>query len=146
MDEKQRMNDSERSTWDGKLISAEAPFGATVIVRHRSDSEPRYLILHRAHAGENDDWAWTPPSGARFPSEPIDECARRELLEETGLTLEIIKSEYGSEDWFVYIADYEAGSRIVLSNEHDHYEWVPIEQAISRCRPERVTRPFRLLK
>jgi len=46
-----------------------------------------YLPLHRAHrgAGYAGDWAWTPPSGARLPGEPVLAGALRELKEEAGI-------------------------------------------------------------
>ncbi len=73
------MNDA--TTWDGKPISPEPPFGASVVVYRRGAAGVEFLILHRAHSGPefDGDWAWTPPSGARLPHEPILACAEREL-------------------------------------------------------------------
>ena len=78
-----------RTTWDGLPISEEPPFGATVVVYRHNGARLEILLLHRAHHGPDyvGDWAWTPPAGSRLPDEPIEACARRELLEETGLDL-----------------------------------------------------------
>ena len=78
-------NEEGRNTWDGKPVSSDPPFGVTIIVRRRSPLAETYLLLHRSNTDDDEEWAWTPPSGARFPSEPVAECAKRELGEETGL-------------------------------------------------------------
>jgi 8-oxo-dGTP pyrophosphatase MutT (NUDIX family) len=63
--------------------------GALVVVYRRGERGLEYLVLHRGHSGPayEGDWAWGPPGGAREAGESVDECARRELLEETGLAL-----------------------------------------------------------
>src|SRR5687767_4663816 len=87
-----KMSMDQATTYDGLPISPVAPFGATVIVYRRAVRGVQFLMLHRAHDGPDfeGDCAWTPPSGARFPNEPIELCARRELLEEIGLTLPMV--------------------------------------------------------
>ncbi|MGD2155597.1 MAG: NUDIX hydrolase [Anaerolineales bacterium] len=45
------------------------------------------------------DWSWTPPSGARYPGEPIEDCAWRELKEETGVVIDLTCIEQDSHDW-----------------------------------------------
>jgi 8-oxo-dGTP pyrophosphatase MutT (NUDIX family) len=107
-----------------------------------------WLILHRAHDGPayEGDWAWTPPSGARLPNEPIDECARRELLEETGLTLPLQAlqaTNQGMDSWAIYSAEATQDSVIVLDAEHDRFEWVTLEAALARCLPEPVGQGIR---
>ena len=136
----------ERATWDGLPVSPEPPYGATIIVRRQGDLEHRYLLLHRSGAGDQGEWAWTPPSGARLPSEPINECAKRELLEETALVIEPTFVDIGTEDWPVYLVEVRRECQITLSPEHDRFEWVTIDQAFARCKPERVAAPFRRLK
>ncbi len=130
------------TTWDGQPISAEPPHGAAIVVyRRRADGELEFLMLHRAHHGSEyaGDWAWGCPSGARHPGEPIDECARRELLEESGLALEVVPVIVdGQENWPCYIAEAPAECDVVLSLEHDRFEWLVLDDAIARCLPEQV--------
>jgi 8-oxo-dGTP pyrophosphatase MutT (NUDIX family) len=156
-----------RSTWDGLPISEERPFGITVVVYRRGARSPQgadepagpegpkrsgsseglqeleVLLLHRAHHGPQyeGDWAWTPPSGARFPGEAVDSCARRELLEEAGLELEVRPTACGTDDWAVCVAEAPPGVAVSLAHdpEHDRYEWLPAGAAIARCRPEQVS-------
>lgn len=124
-------------TWDGEPISPTPPFGAMIVVYDHSDTAVRYLLLHRAHHGPDfaGDWAWGPPSGARHPGEPIDRCAERELLEETGLRLRLDRADTGPSDWIVYRAmvDHQPGVR--LSSEHDRHAWLPLDEAITRVMP-----------
>ena len=87
-----------RTTWDGLPISDEWPFGATVIVYRVRFAKPEVLLLHRAHYGPDHagDWAWTPTAASRLPGEPIDQCARRELREETGLEVGVELTDCGT--------------------------------------------------
>jgi 8-oxo-dGTP pyrophosphatase MutT (NUDIX family) len=126
-----------RATWDGLPVSEERPFGATVAVWRRNDGDIEWLLLHRKHHGPEyqGDWAWTPPAGARLPGEPLDECARRELLEETGLDLDFEPTGCGGDDWVVYVAEAPAGAAVELSPEHDRFEWLSLGEASARCLP-----------
>ena len=135
------------TTWDGKPIGDEPPLGATVIIYRRKQEHVEFLILHRSQAGSDyeGDWAWTPPSGARYPDESIDTCAKRELLEETGLDLMLQLAPYGTDEWSVYLAEAGSDDNIRLGPEHDRFGWVNLEDAIDRCKPDRASRPFRLI-
>ena len=128
-------------TWDGKPIAPEPPFGATVVVFRVRERGPEFLILHRAHQGPtyDGDWAWTPPAGARQPGESIEACARRELYEEAGLSAQIHPVRSNQQDWSVYWAQVAPDDDARLHDaEHDRFEWVPLGEALRRCRPERV--------
>lgn len=130
----------DRTTWDGKPIASHPPYGATVVVYRPTIRDYEYLLLHRSHEGPDHegDWAWTPPSGARFPGEEILECASRELMEETGLQLRVDPIQRGNEEWAVFTALLSRPARIRLSKEHDRYEWVSLKQALAICKPARV--------
>jgi len=131
----------EATTWDGKPICPRPPYGATIVVYRQNKGHQEFLVLHRAfnHPNFEGDWAWTPPSGARYPGEPVRECAVRELKEETGLLLQLEQTPHGTEDWHVYIAEARGVDRIVLGPEHDRYEWASLEEAVRRCQPEKVS-------
>ena len=135
-------------TWDGEPIASEAPYGATVVVYRTTASDAEFLLLHRAQGGPgyDGDWAWTPPAGARQPGETIEACARRELMEETGLCADVRRTEHGTKDWAVYWAESGSEAEVVLRDaEHDRFAWVPLAEALRRCRPERVGQQIELV-
>jgi hypothetical protein len=52
----------------------------------------------------------------------------------------------GEADWALYSAEVDAGAQVVLHDkEHDRFEWVPLVEALKRCRPERVARGVELV-
>lgn len=120
-----------------RIRAADAPFGAAIVV-YRRTPDLEVLLLHRAaerpdHEG---DWAWTPPAGARFPAEPIDDCAARELHEEIGVDLspqQVAVDE--TTDWAIYVTEVPPEVPIRLDAEHDRYEWQPVPDAVGRCLP-----------
>ena len=136
-------------TWDGLPVSPEPPFGVTVVVYRRSTrgGQPvlEFLILHRGHQGPDfeGDWAWGPPAGARLPGEDIRDCARRELREETGLELEPVPVSDLQGNWAVFRVEAPPAARVRLSAEHDRSLWVPVHEAVARCRPALVADQIR---
>jgi 8-oxo-dGTP pyrophosphatase MutT (NUDIX family) len=125
--------------------------GAAVIVHRNAADGPQVLILRRTPSGpssENEpsdlgDWTWTPPSGSCLPGEPVGLCAQRELLEETGLVLPLRLAQAGSPHWRVFMAQAKCDARVILSDEHDRFEWVAVKEAIRRCRPAEVADQIR---
>jgi 8-oxo-dGTP pyrophosphatase MutT (NUDIX family) len=140
-----RWVEEARTTWDGQPVSREKPHGVAVLVWRSAPSGREWLVLHRAHQGPEyaGDWAWGPPAGARHPGEDVDECARRELEEEAGLVAVPERTECGTAEWAVYVAEAPAGAAVTLSDEHDRFEWLPLGSAVRRCVPPRVGRDFR---
>lgn len=132
-------------TWDGLPINEEPPYGAAVVVFRQTGTGYQYLILHRTHAGPDfaGDWAWGAPAGCRLPGESFEACARRELLEETGLELPLAPTALGNGDWHVYRAEAPAGARVRLSAEHDQHQWLPAHAAASKCLPQVVADQIR---
>jgi len=99
-----------------------------------------YLLLHRAHRGPDyaGDWAWTPPSGARLPGEPVLAGALRELKEEAGISSAELLPVDLSGHWAIFLAEVPAAIQIRLDAEHDRFEWVPEAEALARCKPASV--------
>jgi 8-oxo-dGTP pyrophosphatase MutT (NUDIX family) len=99
-----------------------------------------YLLLHRAYRGPGyaGDWAWTPPSGARLPGEPVLMGALRELKEEAGITSAEPVPVDLSGPWAIFLAEVPALTQVHLDAEHDGFAWVPEAEALSRCKPAGV--------
>ncbi|MFJ6217351.1 NUDIX domain-containing protein [Streptomyces sp. NPDC092296] len=129
-----------RTTWDGLPVAADLPNGAAVVVRRRSGDDFEYLLLHRAYRGPDyeGDWAWTPPSGARQPGEPLLTGALRELQEEAGLTGLDVHAIDLSGRWALYLAEVTEHAVALIDPEHDRYAWASAEEALRRCAPETV--------
>ena len=130
------------TTWDGLPVAREPPYASCVVVWRMGRSEREFLVLHRLAPGGTDfagDWAWTPPSGARQPGETPDEAAARELREETGLSLQLVRlANAPSDEVALYAAEAGADAEVVLDAEHDRAAWLPLDQAIDLCLPARV--------
>jgi 8-oxo-dGTP pyrophosphatase MutT (NUDIX family) len=131
------------TTWDGLPVARERPYACSVVVWRKAETGREFLLLHRLAPGGTDyegEWAWTPPSGARQPGEDPDAAAERELEEETGLTLPLAPAPEAaaSEDVAIYVAEAPPDAEVVLDDEHDHYLWLSLEEALPKCLPQVV--------
>ena len=71
------------------------------------EGESVLLVKHQGHGPEEGYVWWVPPGGGVEGEESLEECARREALEETGLSVEL-----GN---IAYIREF-------LEPEYHHYE------------------------
>jgi ADP-ribose pyrophosphatase YjhB (NUDIX family) len=109
--------------------------GATVLIL---DGEGRLLLLRRA-----DNKYWGPPGGATEPGELLEETARRETFEETGLQIDGVSlfGVFSGPDQYyrypngdevhivtiVYVSKV-AGREIRLSHEHTEWGWFALSE------------------
>lgn len=133
-------------TWDGLPIAPDPPHGAAIAVWRRGVAGIEWLLLHRDPATRDGvdppgEWDWGCPSGSRFPGEPVETCAGRELEEETGLRLQI-RLSIGDPTWPIYVAEAPPDASVRLSEEHDGHRWVTLEEAKALIRPAYVAARF----
>ncbi|MEV6967712.1 GNAT family N-acetyltransferase [Hamadaea sp. NPDC051192] len=134
------------TTWDGLPIAPDNPRGAGVVVRRPGPDGLEFLLLHRTHEGPDyeGDWAWTSPSGARHPGEPVLTGAARELAEEAGLQGLDLRPVDLSGGWAVFAAEVDPAAAVVMIDpEHDRFEWLSRDAALARLAPESVADNFR---
>ncbi|MFD1717913.1 NUDIX domain-containing protein [Georgenia deserti] len=128
--------------------SATTPGGAVVAVFSDSPVGRRFLLLHSAEfpVGEAGDWAWGFPSGCREPGEDIDSTAARELDEETGISGDLTPVRTHDVAWAIYYLQVPWGTPVQLApGEHNAYEWVDRDGALSRLKPATLVDSFRLV-
>jgi 8-oxo-dGTP diphosphatase len=99
-----------------------------------AERDGRILVLKRS--GGAAPGAWYTPGGVLDPGETPEQCARRELLEETGLAptgpLELVglipMHVYGAPSFLVAYACECRDGEVVLSAEHSAARWLePLE-------------------
>jgi ADP-ribose pyrophosphatase YjhB (NUDIX family) len=104
------------------------------------DEQNRVLLVHRC-----DYDLWNLPGGGLKHGESVDEGVKREVLEETGLNVEIIKlvGVYSKKDRkdivFSFLCKIISG-RITLSDETDKIEYFEINKIPKNTIPKQVER------
>lgn len=104
------------------------------------EQDNRWLMLHRTQK-ENDanKGKWIAAGGKLENSESIDECAIREVLEETGMrmntftkraVIEFISDIYEDEQMHIYTCDDFEKICKPISDEGD-FAWIPISEVFN---------------
>jgi 8-oxo-dGTP diphosphatase len=102
------------------------------------------LLLRRSETDKHRPLEWDLPGGHVEPGESFETTAKRELYEETGISVDIssqalvfaISDTFPERDlsvnWLFFAAKMGADVPVVLSAEHDNYEWVDRQEALTR--------------
>ena len=105
--------------------------------------EPEYLLLKRSLDQEYGPGVWQVVTGLIEPGERSPDAARREVIEETGLTPvsivalpEVVSFYFEAADQIVlsplFACRLPAAIDPILSDEHSAYEWLRRQDALER--------------
>lgn len=107
-----------------------------VILYRRNGSSLEFLYLKRSP--KRGDF-WTAVNGTVEPNEPLEECAIREVKEETALNIESLSPVLYQFSFDVngkqhtvnaYAAEVNTLSSVTLNDEHTGYEWLKYNDAL----------------
>ncbi len=114
-------------------------FSAGIVVYRKDNENIKYLLLH--YPGGH----WDFPKGKIEEGEDVEQTARRELKEETGIVNVKILPAYhdyveyffriDNEIYYKYVTFFLGKvehDAVVLSHEHQGYEWLGYKQALER--------------
>ena len=119
--------------------------GAAILI---VDEQNRLLLMKRSDSG-----CWGPPGGATEPGEVVEEAARREAFEETGLRVSEMslfgvfsgpelyyKYPNGDEVYNVTIVymSSDFGGDVQLNHEHTEWRWFTVDAI-----PENISPPIK---
>ena len=120
-----------------RRMPVERAVSAGGVVVRRGATGPEVVIC-----GRDSDGIWGLPKGTPDEDESLEAAAVREVSEETGLKVEIVKKVGVAEYWFTrdgiryhkwvhhYLMRATGGSTAEHDLEYDRVEWFPIEEAI----------------
>lgn len=113
--------------------------GAGIIVFHTKNNIRLYLLL-RSKGG-----AWGFAKGKLNQLESVEDAAHRELLEETGLTTNLIPNFTSSIHYrfterdgtktrkkVTFFLGETSSSEVMLSDEHSDFIWLPYKSAVQK--------------
>jgi 8-oxo-dGTP diphosphatase len=115
---------------------SEKPFRLAVRAVIR-DHQGRCLLLRRSSACKAFVGTWEWPGGKADPGETFDVAVRREVVEETGLEIELtgvagaFAIEMAQQRLAVLCLEAKpAGGALRLSEEHDQSAWAPLPELL----------------
>jgi 8-oxo-dGTP pyrophosphatase MutT (NUDIX family) len=110
------------------------------VVMREGAAGPEVLLVHRPQYGD-----WSFPKGKLEPGETLEECALREVEEETGLRCvlgrELLSTEYtdgkGRPKTVRYWLMSVAGGELRFDNEVDEARWLSPDEVVELLSYER---------
>lgn len=100
----------------------------------------KVLIIQRSKDDDNYPGLWEMPSGKKEDLETVQDAVRREVEEETGIEVEVVKilsvfnyknekeNEIRDATQINFLVKPSASPEVKLSSEHDNYAWITKEE------------------
>lgn len=105
-----------------------------IAVKALIKNKDSFLVLKTTDSDQNNNLSgWETPGGRLEVGEEIINGLKREIKEETGLSVKILfpfntfSANVGREDNIVginYLAEYSGGEVKIDTREHSHYQWI----------------------
>ena len=123
-----------------RLKQAVATSAGGIVIRHL-DGVPQLVVGRRRR--ERDGMTWSLPKGTPIPGETTAETALREVTEETGLEVAVVRDFESIEYWFVqggtrihktvhyFLMAPVGGALAAHDHEFDEVRWIPFDDAPS---------------
>lgn len=99
------------------------------------DKDKRCLVLRRSMASKNNAGKWEFPGGKLDPGESFDNALEREVHEETGLEITLLRpfdtamsSIQDRRVVYLFMLAETGTDRVRLSDEHDAFQWVAVDR------------------
>lgn len=99
------------------------------------DKDKRCLVLRRSMASKNNAGKWEFPGGKLNPGESFDNALEREVHEETGLEITLLRpfdtamsSIQDRRVVYLFMLAETGTDRVRLSDEHDAFQWVAVDR------------------
>jgi 8-oxo-dGTP diphosphatase len=111
-------------------LMSSKPYSLSVKIAIKN-SDGRYLFLRRSQTSNWNPGLWEFPGGKLHPGESFQEAIHREVSEETGFEIKLLRMLGAVEDdtngfrivHLIMEGSIESGE-VVISSEHDKFEWV----------------------
>lgn len=112
------------------------------------NTEGNMLALRRSETDPVRPFGWDIPGGRLEEGEDLENGIKRETLEESGLALDAVTlvdavAGYNARKEFWVTIGYRAivdAPEVILSYEHDKYEWISKEEFLARESTEKIKR------
>lgn len=120
--------------WLMKIVVQKVIAGVAIV------EKGKVLIIQRSADEKIFPNLWEFPSGKKEPMEKIEDAAKRETKEETGLNVKIGKpitvfnfgwekeNEIRDATEIVFLGEIEGSPEIKLSSEHQNFAWITINK------------------
>ena len=114
-------DENNRTDWSRSVTGVVIREGKVLLARHTYGGGKGLLIV---------------PGGYLERGESPQQALRRELLEETGVTVEpgrLIGARFGEKDWYAaFAAEYVSGQAVSDHDENSEVVWMDTEEALGR--------------